>query len=119
MEADLNNIAAGATDAPGDNAQALAIAGLRNARVSDLGTTLNDYYTSLIAVIGADAGHARDTSAHFQIVQEQLNAQREAVQGVSLDEEMTNLIRFQHAYDAAAKLIQTADEMMQSVLEMV
>jgi flagellar hook-associated protein 1 FlgK len=119
VESDLNNIAAGATDSLGDNAQALAIAGLKNANISSLGTTLNDFYTSLISAIGADAGHARDTAAHLQIVQEQLTAQRESVQGVSLDEEMTNLIRFQHAYDAAAKLIQTADEMMESVLNMV
>lgn len=119
VQADLNNIAAGATTSLGDNTQALAIADLKNARVSDLGATLNDFYTSLIASVGTDAGLARDTSAHYQIVQEQLFAQRESVQGVSLDEEMTNLIRFQHAYEAAARVVQTADEMTQTILQMV
>jgi flagellar hook-associated protein 1 FlgK len=49
----------------------------------------------------------------------QLENQRESVSGVSLDEEMINLIKFQNAYTAAAKLIMTADEMMQTVLQMV
>jgi flagellar hook-associated protein 1 FlgK len=49
----------------------------------------------------------------------QLENQRESVSGVSLDEEMINLIKFQNAYTAAAKLITTADEMMQTVLQMV
>jgi flagellar hook-associated protein 1 FlgK len=119
VESDLNNIAAGATDALGDNAQALAIAGLKNQAAGGLGATLNDYYASLIAAVGTEAARARDSSAHFQVVHEQLIAQRESVQGVSLDEEMTNLIRFQHAYEAAARIVQTADELMQTVLNMV
>jgi flagellar hook-associated protein 1 FlgK len=49
----------------------------------------------------------------------QLENQREAVSGVSLDEEMINLIKFQNAYTAAAKMITTADEMMQTVLQMI
>jgi flagellar hook-associated protein 1 FlgK len=49
----------------------------------------------------------------------QLENQREAVSGVSLDEEMINLIKFQNAYAAAAKMITTADEMMQTVLQMI
>ena len=119
VETDLDNIAAGATAAAGDNAQALAIAGLKNANLSGLGTTLNDYYSSLLAGIGSDAAHALDTHRHLQIVHDQLDAQRESIQGVSLDEEMTNLMRFQHAYEAAARLVQTADAMMQTLLDMV
>ena len=49
----------------------------------------------------------------------QLENQQESVSGVSLDEEMINLIKFQNAYTAAAKMITTADEMMQTVLQMI
>jgi flagellar hook-associated protein 1 FlgK len=49
----------------------------------------------------------------------QLENQRESVSGVSLDEEMINLIKFQNAYTAAARLITTADEMMQTIMQML
>jgi flagellar hook-associated protein 1 FlgK len=49
----------------------------------------------------------------------QLDNYRESVSGVSLDEEMINLIKFQNAYSAAAKLVSTADEMIQTVLQMI
>jgi flagellar hook-associated protein 1 FlgK len=49
----------------------------------------------------------------------QLDNYRESISGVSLDEEMINLIKFQNAYAAAAKLVVTADELMQTVLQMV
>jgi flagellar hook-associated protein 1 FlgK len=49
----------------------------------------------------------------------QLENRRESISGVSLDEEMINLMKFQNAYTAAAKMISTADEMMQTVMQMV
>jgi flagellar hook-associated protein 1 FlgK len=49
----------------------------------------------------------------------QLENYRESISGVSLDEEMVNLIKFQSAYDASAKLISTADELIQTVLNIV
>jgi flagellar hook-associated protein 1 FlgK len=51
-----------------------------------------------------------------QSVSEKLDALREQVQGVSLDEELTNLISFQRAYQASARLITTADELLQTVI---
>jgi flagellar hook-associated protein 1 FlgK len=47
---------------------------------------------------------------------EDFNETREGIQGVNLDEEMTNLIRYQHAYEAAAKLISVCDEMLAALL---
>jgi flagellar hook-associated protein 1 len=49
----------------------------------------------------------------------QLENYRESISGVSIDEEMINLVKYQNAYQAAAKLISTADEMMQTVLNMI
>ena len=53
-----------------------------------------------------------------KIVMSQLDAQREATAGVSLDEETSNLIQFQHAFDAAARVIKIADEIMETVLNL-
>jgi flagellar hook-associated protein 1 FlgK len=49
----------------------------------------------------------------------QLENHRESISGVSIDEETVNLIKYQNAYQAAAKLIDTADEMMETVLNMI
>ena len=50
---------------------------------------------------------------------EQLNRMRETVSGVSLDEEMAQLIQYQRAFEASARLIRVADEMLQTILEML
>jgi flagellar hook-associated protein 1 FlgK len=47
-----------------------------------------------------------------------LDNYRESISGVSLEEEMLNLIKFQHAFDAAAKLVTTVDEMIQTMMDM-
>ena len=53
------------------------------------------------------------------LVSNQLSELRDSTSGVSLDEEMANLIKFQHAYSAAAKLITTSDEMLRTLLDVV
>jgi flagellar hook-associated protein 1 FlgK len=60
------------------------------------------------------------TNAEFQTsMVEQLENRREQISGVSLDEEMTNLMRFQHAYDASAQMIRVVEEMLDTVIGMV
>ena len=68
---------------------------------------------------GADAQTASFNETHQSTMVENLEEYRQEVSGVSLDEEMVNLIQFQQAYNAAAKLITTADEMLDALLEMV
>ena len=48
-----------------------------------------------------------------------LNSSRQSVSGVSLDEEMTNMVQEQSAYEAAAKLVNVIEDMMQTVIDMV
>ena len=69
-----------------------------------------------MALVGSDASAAKFKHEYNAALASDLKAQQEAVSGVNLDEEMTNLIKFQHAYTAAAKLITTADSMMQVLL---
>lgn len=80
--------------------------------------SLEEYYHSLVGDIGIRvAGIARERSFKSELVA-QVSEMRETISGVSLDEEMANLISLQHAYSAAAKLMATADEMIQELLEL-
>jgi flagellar hook-associated protein 1 FlgK len=119
---DLNLIAASSTSAgiPGNNSQAIAIANLQHAlSMNNNSITFENYYNSLVGTIGGDLQSADAYFNHQSAMVVQLENRRESISGVSLDEEMINLVKFQTAYDAAAKLITTADELMQTVLNMV
>ena len=100
---------------PGDNGQALAIAELQNSILID-SSTFDDYYNSIVSDVGSSVKNAGMNYNHQASVTEQLDNYRETVSGVSLDEEMVNLVKFQHAYDAAAKLISTVDELLATLM---
>jgi flagellar hook-associated protein 1 FlgK len=122
ISADLDIIAASSTAAgiPGDNGQAIVMANLQHAMTMNSNSiTFEDYYNSLVSQVGGDLQSAESYFNHQSDMVVQLDNRRESISGVSLDEEMINLVRFQAAYDAAAKLITTADEMLQTVLGMV
>ncbi|MGQ9763853.1 MAG: flagellar hook-associated protein FlgK [Armatimonadota bacterium] len=104
-------IAASRTGAVGNNEVALAIAVLEDQPVRD-GMTLNQLFRALVSDIGGSASISyRQANAH-QLTLDQFTAQQQSVSGVSLDEEMTNMIKFQQAYNAAARLITVMDEML-------
>lgn len=80
--------------------------------------TLSSYYSGLVSDVGADTAQAKYKYTYTEALASDLDDQQQATSGVNLDEEMTNLIKYQHAYTAAAKLITTADEMMQTLLSL-
>ncbi len=113
---DTNRIVASSV-ATGDNVIALAIADLRNqSTMENSSSTFNNYYNSLVGGLGVESDEAKSFSANYELLVQQIDNSRQSVQGVSLDEEMTNLIKSQHAYDAAARLITTMDEALQTVI---
>lgn len=117
---DVNNIAAAASEkSPGDNRVAIVIAGLQNQGLLENGqTTLDDYYNGMVGQLAVSTKKANSVHEHQKNVFEQLKNVRESISGVSLDEEAIKMIEFQKAYDASAKMIKTADEMMQTVLDL-
>jgi len=121
IRSDPNRIAAASTAAgvPGDNSNAINIAGLQHAAVMGGGTaTYDDFYRSLVTDVGNQVQSAIGYADHQAVMVTSLENYRESISGVSLDEEMLNLIKFQHAYDAAAKLVSTVDEMINTVMNM-
>ncbi len=107
----------------GDNTTAAAIAALQHTSVGITspsgGTTrqtLGEYFSSLVSRVGSDTSNAKFNAQYHAALASDLKSRQESVSGVNLDEEMTNLIKFQHAYTAAAKLITTADSMLEVLL---
>jgi flagellar hook-associated protein 1 FlgK len=78
--------------------------------------TTTDYYAGLVGKIGAASSQATEMAANQQLVVDQLTNQVQQISGVSLDEEATDMIKFQHAYQAAARVITTMDEMLNTLI---
>jgi flagellar hook-associated protein 1 FlgK len=105
---------------PGGNSNAIAMANIQNSLVMSGNTsTMDDYYNSLVSDAGRFVSQASANAEHQSTVSLQLETYRAEVSGVSLDEEMVNLVQFQSAYAAAAKLVTAADEMLQTVIGLV
>ena len=116
----VNQLAASdSTTSPGGNANALAMAQLLNDATTMGTSTFNNYYNSLVAQVGLDVQSAKTVVAQDAAFMKQLTTLRDSNSGVSLDEELANLIQYQRSYQASAKLITTATDMMDIVLAMV
>lgn len=116
---DVNLIAASSDGSVGNGDGALAIAGLRHAAITADGSTLDDYYASVVGTLGIESETAAINREREELLVLEIENRRESVKGVSIDEEMTNMIAAQHAYEAAAKVISIVDEMMDTVLSML
>jgi flagellar hook-associated protein 1 FlgK len=110
-------LAAAKNGNPGDNQTALAIAGLESANLASLsGTTIKGTYQAMINGVAVDAATAQNNAEATKAVQDTLDTQREALSGVSLDEEAINLMRQQRAFQAASRVIAAVDEMLRTLL---
>jgi flagellar hook-associated protein 1 FlgK len=78
--------------------------------------TTTDFYAGLVGKIGTASAQAAEMSANQQLVVNQLTTQVQQTSGVSLDEEATDMIKFQHAYQAAARVITAMDEMLNTLI---
>lgn len=69
-----------------------------------------------MGLVGSETRTAMFNEQYNTALADDLDTRASAISGVNLDEEMTNLIRYQHSYTAAAKLITTADQMLETIL---
>ncbi|PKM82409.1 MAG: flagellar hook-associated protein FlgK [Firmicutes bacterium HGW-Firmicutes-14] len=112
-----DNIAAAANpDAPGDGSNALTLAQLKHTNIPALSGTMDDFYRSLASQLGIDSQEAIRMVENQTLLQNQLKSRWQEISGVSLDEEMTNMIQFQHAYDAAARIVTAMDQMLDTII---
>ncbi|MFC2076558.1 flagellar hook-associated protein FlgK [candidate division KSB1 bacterium] len=121
IENNLDKIAAAGLGGtlPGDNTNAMAIADIRNGKVMQNGQlTINDYYSETIAEVGFATRRAETRQENHGLARDQYRNMQESATGVSLDEEMTQLIRFQHGYQASARLVKMADEVLATLVNL-
>jgi flagellar hook-associated protein 1 FlgK len=109
----------GSATARGDNRVAQALSQLGNRPIVALdGQTLGNAYNRIVGRLGEDLSSVNQQLADQKVVAELLKGQRDSVSGVSIDEEMADLTRFQRGYQASAKLINTIDELMDTTLSL-
>jgi flagellar hook-associated protein 1 len=111
---------------PGNNTLALLMANLKDTKmnfVSPDGSTpiigngtMDDYYRSVIGQLGVQSQDAKRQITNQDAILAQVDSRRQSVSGVSLDEEMSNLIKFQHAYNASARVMTSVDEILDKVI---
>lgn len=131
---DPSRIAAAVVAAPGDGSNALKIAQLRHARISvdaaatDLTrklilepqgtTTFESFYRNSISHLGVDAQESKRMVENQIALLNMMNQRKESISGVSIDEEMANMVQFQIAYQASARLIATLQEVFDTIIRL-
>lgn len=116
--ADANPLLAGI----GNNKNALLMAQLAGKTVSFSGgaqTTTASFYNTLVSGVGVDVQAAKNESDQNENFLRQLNNVQQSVSGVSLDEELTSLIKYQKAFEGASRVVNTATQMIDTLLNMI
>lgn len=121
VQNDSDKIAAAATNNPGDNSIARSIADLQNQNTLLSSTvSLEAYYQAyIVGTLGVDANEAARMEEVQSLVVDNIANNIDEVSGVSLDEEMANLMQFQHAYQAVAKYISLSSAMLNELVNLI
>jgi|AGTN01.2.fsa_nt_gi flagellar hook-associated protein FlgK len=94
----------------GNNENALALYALTSSKTLSTVGNFEDYVKSFVVQVGITSAGAQETSESQSTIVENLETRRESISGVSIDEEMINLISYQYAYAAASRVLTTIDE---------
>ena len=104
----------------GDGDNALLLAGLRNDLVFDSNSTnIDEYYQNLVSSLGTNSSEVNTFLSTTNSLLQQVDKQINSVSGVSIDEEMAEMIKFEHAYNAAAKYISTINGTLDTLMGML
>lgn len=107
-----------APGSPGDNTNANALLNIQNQVIVN-GQTPLDAYSGLVFKIGNDVSTAQSSEQSGGLVLQQLQNLQQGVSGVDLNEEAANLVRFQTAYSASARISGVIDQLIQTTINMV
>lgn len=114
---DLRNIAAGTSGEPGDGSLAAAIAAVRDTTFTALGDRSPvEYYSDAISRLGQETAYYRSALHAQDAMLSQIEQQRQAVMGVNMDEELSNMLRYQRSYQAAARFLSVLDKTTEELI---
>jgi flagellar hook-associated protein 1 FlgK len=114
---DASQFAASSDGSVGDGGNLAAVRAIATEPIIN-GQSPLDFYSGLVARLGNELGQAKAEEEASELVLRQLANQRAAVSGVSLDEEATNLIRYQRAFEAAARVVSVIDDLTETVINL-
>lgn len=120
ISSDPSKIFAGTTGYDGDGGLALSMSQLRAQKLSDLGDrTFSDFYSASVSGLANDIGQAKAQTETFGSILDQISAQADSISGVSIDEEMADLMRYQRSYQAAARVLTILDQTTEDIINMM
>jgi flagellar hook-associated protein 1 FlgK len=120
IENSVNAIStASVADSPGDNMNVNSLLDLREEKLfSGNSSTITDYYANFVSILGVEAKRAANILESDKVLMTDLEGRRESIAGVSLDEEATDMLKWQTAFTASSKIITTVNEMLETVLNL-
>jgi flagellar hook-associated protein 1 FlgK len=110
-------LAASSDGTPGNNGNLAVISAVHDQAVA-AGQKPLDFYSRLVFQVGSDTANAAADLSASQLILRQLEDQRASVSGVSLDEEAANIVRYQTAYQAAARVISTVNSLLDTAVNL-
>jgi flagellar hook-associated protein 1 FlgK len=110
IQDDVSRIGAASSDSPGDNTNALRLADVQNNSATS-GSSFRDYLSGIVSELGIDTQVKAGEEESFSKLVLNLENRRQALSGVSIEEEMVNIVRFQQAFQASAKYVKTLTEL--------
>ena len=115
---DPSKLAASSDGSPGSNGNLSALAAVSDQAVGTTGQTPTDFYAGLVFHVGTDVANGTAEMSASDLILQRLGDQRAGISGVSLDEEAANLVRYQRAYEASARVINIISEMMTTAINL-
>lgn len=119
---DINNIPLSVTGGVGDNTIAELISELRNEKLfadSNNNFTIDGYYSEFVLDLGTEAAEVLTNLENQESIVDDADSKRKQVSGVSIDEELANIIKYQYAYGASSKMIGVVDEMLELLVNLI
>lgn len=102
---------------PGDARAAVEIAAMRNTKVMiGTGRTFDDYFAESVTNVGLKGEQAQNQLASQNKIMDDLRSLRDSISGVNIDEELADIIKFQHGYNAAAKFVTVQEELLDTLI---